>query len=216
MLTLIYLYFYGRPFEGARLTAAIEQMHAAGNGTAKVLEYTPRFHHPAFVPWLLAQAEQPNLPDKTTDSIESDLEAITWQRGIVGIKDWKEWYAAHGRETQTQWIESALNDFDRLVESNPAQAAAVLKWRIYQWGGDAVLERLPKWCAHAELHEAVATWLQANDFAAQHARYAAIAKRILDERRDTLRDWARQVLQRIVDKPPEAPTWEDQFRWRLL
>jgi hypothetical protein len=213
MLVLLYLHIYGQPVDEERLTAAIHDVRATADKERLDL-YVNVFPHRAFIPLLLERAEAAESgPAGTRAYVDYCLARITWQFGIHGAAAWKEWYAQHRSESQDQWIEGALSELERLVDSNPHEAAVILHDNPDIWTAGPASARIPKWVRHKEVVDALVSWPDSRLFVVNAEWWRRLHKQIVAANPErTEKEWD-ELLKPLNDTVHREDTWEEQFRW---
>ncbi len=216
MFALLYLHIYGSPVDEQRLSGAIEDVRSTP-GTERLNEYLNVFPHRAFLPLLLERAERDkDAAEGIRNLTDYYLVRITWQFGIKGAAAWKAWYAQHRNQSQEQWISGALEDLDRLVESDPERAGAVLHENPYIWTAKPAFGRLPKWLRHQQLREALISWVSIRLYAVRREWWSRLFKEIVAANRDISEEEWQELLGPVNDAVEREDTWEEQFRWHQV
>lgn len=181
LVTQVYLRQHKRPFDAARLPAAIKRFRSQPGGNGRQFaEYAKGLRHEAFIPFLI-----PLLPSAPPGHPEGDIELalrnITFRGDISGPAQWQAWYEAHRGETSEAWLRQAAQEFQTLIEKDPKRAREFF-WETEQyWRDRALLPWIRRWMTHRDLHYGIMYWIAQNYHPYWRDDLRPLARRIIEE-----------------------------------
>jgi hypothetical protein len=212
LLAQLYLRQHGKPFDEAKLKAAILRLRKSAAGEKTLLRYATALRHEAFVPPLIEMADRSIEENFMTP--QRALEAITFQRNIKGRRSWNRWYEANGAKGRKAWMEEAASRLSSLATTNMPAAIALLSEANYDWDDPAMLPHMERLASFKPLHSEIVGWINLTCHEAPFLRdeLRPLASKIRKESETSLEDWAKNLMQDWDFFGRDKTTWPGYIR----
>lgn len=225
LIAMAYLQQHRRPFDVARLAAAIGEMAAVE--APALPRYCHVMRHEAFIPWLLSETVEARdvrkgrsggwLPGELSRTRDLNLlmRRITFVRDVSGLEEWRSWYQEHREGRHSTWVDEAMRLFEKELEADPSRALSILRSEGPSWYGPGLHHYVRRWLKHKELHLELVRWLACSDHPAWREDLLPIAREILRESRVSIEDsWQFHFFLKfdVID----GDTWQEYCRQHRL
>jgi hypothetical protein len=212
LLAQLYLRQHGKPFDEARLRNTITKLRISSTGARILLRYAAAIRHEAFLPSLIEIADDKMEEEFMTP--ERAIEAITFQRKIVGNSSWKDWYGTNGQKGRALWMAEAASQIASIAATDMPMAKAILSKAKHNWNDPAMLPHMERLASFKELHSEIAGWINLTYAEAPFLRnrLLPLALKIRDESGKSLEPWARNLMQQWDLFEQNKEKWDDYVR----
>ena len=214
-----YLRQQGRSFDRARLAATIASLKSNEAGTRTLLLYADQVRDEALVPWLISIVKPPTPPRTVIyagdlPEVHELLQRITFQLEPKSPKAWKAWFDRHGRDGRETWAKDAMQQFQALMDKDPAEGARFLEKAVYFWNDSLLAPAMSKLASYQALHDHLVGWANLTLSAEPNRRpqIEPMIKRIMAVSGKRLAPWATGLLEDMEYLPKKQPTWEEWVR----
>ncbi len=203
LIAQLYLKRHGRAPDRVRLLQAMARLGGKEEGDRVLFDFARELKHEAFVPWLVAHADQ--------EAARDALRATTFVLGIGGRGNWEEWHRRHGAESRAAWMAAAVKSFEDELALDEGSAATYLEKAVQYWNDILLLPSMERWAARPALERAIMWWVDLTYHPAHREPLRELAAAVLAP---SSTDWALDIMKDLgfMESDPED-TWERHVRF---